>query len=117
VTICWFYVKNCIFVHITNNFFLVTGPPSETPGLPLTRKVEVLEPPLVWTMMIINVVHRTLLFMFTLSPAAVQTTVINMFVCYCLSVCMSVHSHILKPRVSATQFAVHVATGHGSVLR
>jgi len=27
---CWFYVKNCIFVHMTKKKFSVTGPPSET---------------------------------------------------------------------------------------
>jgi len=38
------YVKNCIFVHITDQIFPVTGPPSEI--LAPTTKLEVLEPPL-----------------------------------------------------------------------
>jgi len=29
----WFYVKNCIFVHITDEIFLVTDP-FGTPGIP-----------------------------------------------------------------------------------
>jgi len=43
VTMCCYYVKNWIFVHITDNF-LVTGP-LEDPCLPLYQ-MEALEPPL-----------------------------------------------------------------------
>jgi len=32
VIICWFYVENCTFVHITDKIFPVTSPSSETPG-------------------------------------------------------------------------------------
>ena len=41
---CWFYVKNCIFVHMTDKIFQVTlDLPLRKPGIP---KVEVLELPL-----------------------------------------------------------------------
>jgi len=44
VIICWFYVKNCLFVHMTvKNFFPVTDPLQR----PLSHKVKVLEPSLV----------------------------------------------------------------------
>jgi len=32
VIMSWFYVKNCIFVHIIDHNFPVTGPTSETPA-------------------------------------------------------------------------------------
>jgi len=44
--ICWFYVKNCTSVHITDKFFSVTGPPSEAPDPHCPLKLEVLEPPM-----------------------------------------------------------------------
>ena len=34
VIVCWFYVKNCIFEHMTDKFFPVTGPLLER-GRPL----------------------------------------------------------------------------------
>jgi len=46
VIICWFYVKNGTFVHITDKIFLVTCPPLETHGSHWPPKVEVLEPSL-----------------------------------------------------------------------
>ena len=42
--ICWIYVKNCIFVHMTDKNFLVIN--LRKPMTPLAPKVEVLEPPL-----------------------------------------------------------------------
>ena len=37
--------KNCIFVRMTDNIFPVTDPLLETPSPPMTRKLEVIEPP------------------------------------------------------------------------
>ena len=43
---CWFYVKNCIFQHMTDKILLVTAPSLCRPlRYPLPLKVEVLEPP------------------------------------------------------------------------
>jgi len=35
VIACWFYVKNFVFVLVTDKIFPVIGPPSETPGPPM----------------------------------------------------------------------------------
>ena len=41
--ICWLYVKNCIFEHMTDKIFPVTGPLQK----PISPKVEMPEPPIV----------------------------------------------------------------------
>jgi len=46
VIIFWFYVNNCVFEHMANNFFRVNAPPpfeEACPSLP-SPKVKVLEP-------------------------------------------------------------------------
>jgi len=44
VTICWLHVKNSISEHMTDKFFLVTGPPLETSASPLAPKLKVIKP-------------------------------------------------------------------------
>ena len=43
VIICWYFVKNCIFEHITDKIIPVTGPFRD----PWPPKMELLEPPLI----------------------------------------------------------------------
>ena len=45
VIICWFYVKNCIFVYRTDKMFTVTAPLQRPLASALAPKVEALEPP------------------------------------------------------------------------